>query len=191
MQLSRSILQEDAAGIQQVVMYDEGVGTSGGIDQYTGGYFGIGLEMNIKQLYTFLALNYDDGDEIYLFGYSRGAFTVRSLAGLLHCCGLVRRNELDFVQEAFDLYRSNSGAESDVAKTFRQAHGGRVSIKMLACFDTVAALGLPKNMFGIKIPASFYKQYQFHDIIIHEEVEHAIHLLSLDEDLAGKFNPSP
>ena len=77
---------------RQVTYYDDGVGTD---DvrwlRLLGGAFGYGLSRNIRRAYAFLALNYEPGDRIFLFGFSRGAFTVRSLAGMIGCCGLVPR----------------------------------------------------------------------------------------------------
>jgi uncharacterized protein (DUF2235 family) len=73
---------------------------------------------------------------VYLFGFSRGAYTVRSLAGLIHESGLPRRDKLENVKEAYDLYRTNEDPESDAAKAFRAANGDRIPIKLLACWDT-------------------------------------------------------
>jgi uncharacterized protein (DUF2235 family) len=74
----------------QLVYYQEGVGT-GMLDQVTGGAFGIGLSRNVREAYDWLIEHYCDGDEIYIFGFSRGAFTARSLVGLISKCGLLRR----------------------------------------------------------------------------------------------------
>lgn len=70
-------------GTLQIVFYDQGVGTGNLLDQYSGGAFGHGLEENILDAYRFLIGNYEEGDEIYLFGFSRGAFTARSIPA---CC---------------------------------------------------------------------------------------------------------
>ena len=73
---------------EQRLCYDPGVGTD--FRKFTGGAFGVGISDNIKLLYEFLCVNYQAGDSLFLFGFSRGAFTVRSLAGLLSCCGLLK-----------------------------------------------------------------------------------------------------
>ncbi|MBV8886356.1 MAG: DUF2235 domain-containing protein, partial [Chroococcidiopsidaceae cyanobacterium CP_BM_RX_35] len=70
--------------ILQTVFYDQGVGTGDEFDKITGGVFGWGIDKVIQDAYRFLSLNYVAGDEIYLFGFSRGAYTVRSLAGLIY-----------------------------------------------------------------------------------------------------------
>src|SRR5690606_17210148 len=77
--------------IPQLVYYDEGVGTGNSLDRVTGGAFGRGLEENIHQAYRFLIANYEPGDEIFLFGFSRGAFTARSLGGMIRKCGILGR----------------------------------------------------------------------------------------------------
>src|SRR5688572_30909999 len=76
--LMRAVAPEGGDGADQVVFYDKGVGTGGFVDRLTGGAFGSGLEANVKDAYIFLGNNWQEGDEIYLFGFSRGAFTARS-----------------------------------------------------------------------------------------------------------------
>jgi uncharacterized protein (DUF2235 family) len=74
----------------QMVYYDEGVGT-GFLDSVTGGAFGIGLAQNVREAYDWLVERYRDGDEVYIFGFSRGSYTARSLVGLIANCGLLYR----------------------------------------------------------------------------------------------------
>jgi uncharacterized protein (DUF2235 family) len=69
--------------VDQISYYNSGVGGGGPIDRYLGGLFGVGLKNNVKRGLTFLALNYQEGDEIYLFGFSRGAYTARAVAGVI------------------------------------------------------------------------------------------------------------
>ena len=82
----------DAAGKEQVCFYDEGVGTSPGtLNQLIGGVTGEGIDKNIKDTYRFLMWNYQDvADELFLFGFSRGAYTARSLAGFIRNCGILK-----------------------------------------------------------------------------------------------------
>ena len=76
---------------KQIAFYNDGVGTSSFKPlAILGGAFGWGLKRNIIDIYAFLCRNYEPGDRIYCFGFSRGAFTVRVLAGLIHREGLVR-----------------------------------------------------------------------------------------------------
>jgi len=73
----------------QVAFYDDGVGSDGTpLEKLTGGAFGDGLFQKIKDGYTKIAHVYDGGDEIFIFGFSRGAYTARSLAGMIAICGL-------------------------------------------------------------------------------------------------------
>jgi len=105
--------RSDPALPQQIVFYDDGVGTQGFKPlRLLGGAFGWGLSRNVKQLYTALARVYDPGDRIYLFGFSRGAFTARTLAGLIAECGVVCRHKCDTkekldaaVNRAYELHR--------------------------------------------------------------------------------------
>lgn len=143
LKLTKAIKLESADSTQQILLYDAGIGTAGPIDRQLGGGLGQGIDVNIKELYTFLSLNYDEGDEVYFFGFSRGAYTVRSLAGMIHESGLVRRQDIDFVHEAYELYRSDEDPESAKSCAFREEHGQRIPITLLACFDTVGSLGLP------------------------------------------------
>jgi uncharacterized protein (DUF2235 family) len=71
--------------VEQVTYYNSGVGSGGFIDRLIGGAFGAGLKGNVKRGIAFLALNYDEGDEIYLFGFSRGAYTARAVGGGDRC----------------------------------------------------------------------------------------------------------
>lgn len=178
-------------GIPQIVFYDAGVGTTDSrLHNLRGGALGAGLDRNIQDLYTFLCLNYNDGDEVLLFGYSRGAYTVRSLVGMINQAGLVRRGHIDYVKEAYELYRSDANADSNECKAFRGAHGGRINITCLVCFDTVGSLGIPKTA---RWPISMFsnpKRYCFHDTELSDIVENAIHAMAIDEDRRG-FEPTP
>lgn len=101
----------------QVVYYDDGVGVAQGVaDHLThvlGGAFGKGLDYKIARAYEFLCLNYEPGDRVFLFGFSRGAYTARSLAGLLRQVWILRREEAARVIEAVDLYRSRPRPNAD------------------------------------------------------------------------------
>lgn len=186
--ISMAVLPEDKSGTQQVVFYDPGVGSDGTEDtsQTLSGLFGLGVHLNIQQLYSFLALNYDEGDEVYLFGYSRGAFTVRSLAGMIRRVGLVHRNRLHYVASAFQLYQKNLSRESAELTQFRAENGQEIPIKMMCCFDTVGSMGLPFNFPIYPLSLISKDKYAFHDISLNADVEHAVHIMSIDEDQACK-----
>ena len=116
--VARAVLPRDANGVDQVVYYHEGVGTSSGLDRFTGGAFGDGIEANIRELYRFIVYNFEPQDELYFFGFSRGAFTVRTLAGFMNFVGLVEKDGDYFVPDLYDCYENSQGpgtAEWDTA----------------------------------------------------------------------------
>lgn len=165
------------------MFYDPGVGTeSSPIKSFMGSMFGDGIDTNIKQMYNFLSKNYEDGDDICLFGYSRGGYSVRSLASLIYRLGLPRPFNEEAVQQAYEIYRKKVCAESPEAVEFRERHGERVPIKLVACFDTVGALGVSERSPWPLSLLSRPKLYDFHDMKLNDCVEHAIHALSIDED---------
>ena len=92
--MAQAIKPQATGNILQIIFYDEGVGTGDKADRIFGGALGWGIDKNIQDAYRFLCLNYEQGDEIYLYGFSRGAYTVRSLAGLIYCSGLLARNKI-------------------------------------------------------------------------------------------------
>jgi uncharacterized protein (DUF2235 family) len=102
--LHNLVAERGSDDVPQLRYYDEGVGT-GIFDYATGGAFGFGLDENVIGAYEWLVENYLDGDEIYLFGFSRGAFTVRSLVGLLMKCGLLRAGAPLTVDQLWQGYR--------------------------------------------------------------------------------------
>jgi uncharacterized protein (DUF2235 family) len=161
--------------------YDNGIGTNGHtFNRVSGGLFGMGMDQKIMELYSFLAMNYHDGDEVYLFGFSRGAYTVRSLGGLINHSGLVRRGQFQFVRQAYEMYRSRNDPEGTVATLFRSEHGGRIPISLIACFDTVGDLGIPPGRVQFDL-----ERYQFHNTKLAASVENGIHILSIDEIRKG------
>ena len=87
--LNLMLADSSGDGLVQKTFYDEGVGTHW-YDRLSGGMFGSGLSENIRQGYRWLMENYNDGDEIFVFGFSRGAFTARSLVGMIARCGLLK-----------------------------------------------------------------------------------------------------
>jgi len=178
LKIARAILPVSPDGIQQVVYYHPGVGTNWGLDRWFGGAFGLGLSRNIKDCYRFLADNYAEGDEIFFFGFSRGAFTVRSTVGLIRKCGLMRKVHMDRFPEAFDLYRRRlGGPDLPEAVSFRNSFSGIVKIKFIGVWDTVGALGIPGN-------ARFFlsrRRFRFHDVKLSSYVQNAYHALAIDE----------
>ncbi len=166
--------------IYQVRYYDEGIGAQGGtLTRLFNGATGKGIDTNIKDIYKFICWNYEPGDEIYLFGFSRGAYTARSLAGLIRKCGIIRHNNLDLIDAAYKLYRDKTvNAKSENVVKFRREHSYEVfSIKFIGVWDTVGSLGLPLHFL------QWYnkKKYTFYDTKLSNIIEHAYHALAVDE----------
>lgn len=111
-------------GQHQIVFYLEGLGTEGQTGKVLGGFLEMGIDKTIEDAYRFLCLNYVPGDEIYLFGFSRGAYTVRSLVGLIYCSGLLWRTNIRLAPQAYAFYRDHSVTPQhpEVAH-FRRTHG--------------------------------------------------------------------
>jgi uncharacterized protein (DUF2235 family) len=168
-------------GMEQLVFYDAGVGTGNILDRWTGGAFGTGLSDNIQDGYQFLLHNYCPDDEIYLFGFSRGAYTARSLAGFIRKCGILQKCYSHRIVDAYKIYRIREGAaDSKRAREFRERYSITVfpvPIKFIGVWDTVGALGIPGNLFK----STLGRRYQFHDTELSSSVESAYHALAINE----------
>ncbi|WP_084524178.1 DUF2235 domain-containing protein [Nocardia inohanensis] len=180
-----------AAGepVGQRVFYVSGPGAHGfATDKILGGAFGYGLEANLSSAYWQLALNWQPGDDIYIFGFSRGAYTARSLAGMIDRLGILKPEamiEKKIYCEALEIYRTPKpkpgDPEPDRAVRFRAEHCYPDSqrIHFLGVFDTVGAMGIP----GIS-----RKKHQFHDVHLASSVHCARQALSID-DRRRAFEP--
>lgn len=192
--MTQAILPAGADGTSQIVYYDEGIGTkqigteNSIIDKLTklgGGGIGLGIDKKIEDAYVFLCLNYQPGDEIYLFGFSRGAYTVRCLAGLIYNSGLPSRKYIRKIPEAYELYRDRADSKKPSgtdAVSFRKSYGERVPIKALCCWDTVASVGLPNLIPGLNLDANFNRRYGFYDYKVNPTIENAFHAVAADEN---------
>lgn len=170
-------------GTPQIVFYDEGIGTELTSNFLSGGAFGRGIDYHIQEAYSFLALNYNPGDEIYLLGFSRGAYTVRSLAGFIYNSGLLKRERINQITKAYELYRDRTlhPDQSPELVNFRQNNGERVPIKFLGCWDTVGSLGIPNLLPFRLVRKSFNQRYAFHSPKLSSIIEHARHAIAIDE----------
>jgi uncharacterized protein (DUF2235 family) len=170
-----------ADGVAQMLFYHPGIGTAGSwLSRLFDGFTGSGISDTILEGYRFVLENYEPGDQLFLFGFSRGAFTVRSLAGLIRSCGILRRNALDAIPKAFRLYRSRTPAthpRQREATLFRRTYAvEEVSpIEFIGVWDTVGALGNPL-LFGNLSPGN-----RFHDVDLSTKVRHAFQALAIDE----------
>jgi len=187
--LANLIAPVDEHGIEQLPFYLTGVGT-GRLDRISGGAFGGGLSAKVREAYTIVAREYQAGDELWFFGYSRGAFTVRSTAGFIRKVGLLPNPTPRLVRQAYDVYRYRNddpdprkrGVNGDAIQEFRDRHGcipvEQLDLAFVGVFDSVGALGIP--VFG---PRSFIarRRWRFHDHELSSHVRRAYHALAIDE----------
>ena len=192
--IAQAIRSADDSDIKQIIFYDEGIGTDGDwIYDIGGGAFGWGIDQKIKAAYRFLSLNYDEGDEIYLFGFSRGAYTVRCLAGFIYCSGLVKRQYIRKTPAAYNFYRDrdpSTSPSSDRAIQFRQSYGDRVHIRALCCWDTVGSLGIPDLIPYFPLDNWVNKKYEFFDTKLNRYIENAFHAIAINE-IRKSFQVTP
>jgi uncharacterized protein (DUF2235 family) len=162
--------------IEQIVGYFEGVGASNN-DNIFAGAFGYGLSETIKESYLWLSQTYKLGDEVYIFGFSRGAYSARSLVGLMDKCGgVVKQPTEALIDEAYDLYRYT---DSD-ATQFATKHCQRARVRVLGVWDTVGSLGIPVSGLPLVLPGT-RDFYRFHDTKLSCIVDEAYHALAIDE----------
>jgi uncharacterized protein (DUF2235 family) len=186
--IARTVQSDPArsGGDQQLVYYVSGVGAGSYlVDRLLGGAFGFGLMHQVIAAYRFLALNYEDGDEIFVVGFSRGAFTARSVAGMVARVGLLTKRALveERLPAAVALYQRRErpeGAFGASVEEFKHDHCHAAPIHFLGVFDTVGALGVP----GFMVFAP-----RFHDVQLGSQVRTARHALAIDETRL-KFAPT-
>ena len=189
----------------QIAFYDDGVGTSNfRLWKIVGGAFGLGLSRNVRQLYKELVRVYDGGadpDQIYLFGFSRGAFTVRTLAGLIANQGILPRQDHDDpqaldrrIKKAYKAYRRCYRPwlwrQWPWNRLFpipeRRQAGNAPRIHFIGVWDTVDAVGLPFHIADIWNRVVY--QFKFENRDLSTIVDQACHALSIDDERAS-FTP--
>jgi len=167
---------------RQVAFYDPGVGTTGK-ERWVGLMGGLGISKNILQCYRFIYDQFESGDSIYLFGFSRGAATVRSLAGFIHLFGILPANRPELIERAYKIYRiSSNDVRNKKAKEFlAKNHTMWVRIKFIGVWDTVPALGLPVKWLDKLLDKTPWFHWSFHNFDLTPCIENAYHALALDE----------
>lgn len=183
-----------ADGLPQLKYYDEGVGTHW-FDRISGGAFGAGLSENVRSGYCWLMEHYDPGDEIYLFGFSRGAFTARSLAGVVARCGLLKPDAPMSYLQVYERYQKGDTVRPIYQLKYLQSRGEtrfdfeekllldysyyqRNFIKMVGVWDTVGSIGVPIG----NIPGFSRNAMRFHNTHLSKIVQHSYQALALDEE---------
>lgn len=184
--LARAIKPVDKNKTPQQVFYDWGIGSY--YDTLTGGATGKGIQKNIMDDYRYIVQNYAPGDELFFFGFSRGAYTVRSLCGLINNCGILKRPDARLIQSAFDHYKKPGKAYKPKGKKsveFRKAHSHPdCKITFVGIWDTVGALGIPFSFLGF-----LDREDEFYDTKMGPNISVARHALAIDE-LRADFEPT-
>lgn len=185
--IMRAIRPMGADGVPQITFYDAGVGTTGTkVSRALAGAIGRGLDQNVQDGYRFLAHNWQPGDEVYVFGFSRGAFTARSLCGFVSAVGLLEKEDLGRLPAAWALYRKpkEERAADPMYDWFARNTRREMRVKCLGVWDTVGALGVPGEPFeGLNM------KHRFHDAELSAMVECGFHALAIDEKRAP-FEPT-
>ncbi|KAM3423999.1 hypothetical protein BST61_g1391 [Cercospora zeina] len=203
--ICRALLPRSPNGVQQLVYYQGGLGSDANAYSFVvGGYLGSGIDEAIREAYSFLAMNYEEDDEIFLVGFSRGAFTARSVGSLIAEVGLLTKTGLESFYPIFKDWENQnsasyvSGYESAAwpiagrpkfgDKAYNEQLVGKkltrpnVPIKAIAVFDTVGTLGVPDvRPFGISLDNSAKTEYSFVNTQVAPNVENAYQALALDE----------
>ena len=169
--------------LQQIAFYDPGVGTFSSaavfsktakfISKSMGLAFAYGITKNIEDAYEYLMDKYHEGDRVFLFGFSRGAFTVRALAGMLKKCGLLQKGSNNLIPYATRMYRKG---KEEVARGFKETFSRECKPHFVGVWDTVKSIGL-------------FKPRRFPNAKLNEDVKFGFHAVSVDEK-RSKFRPN-
>ena len=159
---------------EQVAFYDPGVGTFSSFGRtlgrrvgiLLGKMFGAGLQQNVEDAYRYLMDRYDPSDKLFLFGFSRGAYTVRALAGMLHRCGLLQKGSVNLIPYASRIY--NDRTRHRIAAKFKLAFCHECSPHLIGVWDTVGSMG-------------WFWGRKFFDTTLNPAIRYGYHAVSIDE----------
>jgi len=189
LKIARAIKPKGKDNITQQVFYDWGIGSY--YDKFIGGTTCKGINKNIMDNYRYIVQNYSPGDALYFFGFSRGAYTVRCLSGLINNCGILKRPDARLIQMAFDHYKRSGkdyAPKGIKSKQFQKAHSHTSDesseVKFIGVWDTVGALGIPFSFLGL-----LDKKDEFYDAEIGSNVRIARHAMAIDE-IRSDFEPT-
>ena len=172
---------------EQRVYYSQGVGTRRG-ETARGGIAGYGIDNEIIDAYAWLIQNFDVGDEIFIFGFSRGAYTARSLSGLISKCGVLKLGAPLSIEQLYDRYRlyrattirallgSELPKDASLEDQWLVKYSQATQIKFIGVWDTVGSLGLPVGSAEAKV-----HRFRFLDTHLRLDNVNAFHALALDE----------
>ncbi|WP_262048161.1 DUF2235 domain-containing protein [Bradyrhizobium sp. Bra78] len=179
-----------AEAADQRLYYSQGVGTLRG-EAVRGGVAGYGIDDEIIHAYTWLIENFDDGDEIFIFGFSRGAYTARSLSGLISKCGILRLGAPLSIEQLYARYRlyvaptirsllgKPLAADASIEERWLTKYSQPAKIRFIGVWDTVGSMGIPITSAEAKV-----HKYRFLDTHLRLDNEYAFHALALDEHRA-------
>jgi uncharacterized protein (DUF2235 family) len=195
--IAENCRSQDNMSVLQHVGYFPGVGTIP-IERYRGGIFGYGLSRQLLDAYRFIRGHWrDERDEIFIFGFSRGAFAARSLANFIGMAGCLDTDSKDILRHAYKGWYRNArdpkGKAQELAERSRkivQPHIRSAEVSFLGVFDTVGSLGsaaLLNNDGLIDILKKFADlqdlEERIHDVTLRNNVARACHAVAIDEDL--------
>lgn len=198
--LYNALAKAAADGVKQVPYYQGGVGTAGGLlDRLLGGVTGVGLSRNVMDAYRWLTITYRPGDHIALFGFSRGAYTVRSLAGMIARCGLIDTAGLDEATVWHRIkhlyqhrYRARGSADpgwrAGLSFSYDPEHADQIPVHFIGVWDTVGSLGIPDHLGWLNL-LDPPRRHDFHNVELNPHVRHARHAVAMDER-RGPFTPT-
>lgn len=173
--------------VDQRVYYSQGVGTRRG-ESARGGVTGWGIDDEIIEAYTWLIQHFEDGDEIFIFGFSRGAYTARSLSGLICKCGVLRLGAPLSIEQLYARYRIYAAPtirsllgkplapDASIEEQWLTKYSRPTQIKFVGVWDTVGSLGLPLASATGRV-----RKYRFLDTHLRLDNQYAFHALALDE----------
>jgi uncharacterized protein (DUF2235 family) len=175
----------DPTAPDQIVYYSKGVGTNFG-ELGRGAVEGYGIDDEIIDAYAWLTDSFEPGDEIFLFGFSRGAYTARSLSGLISKCGVLRPGAPLSIEQLYARFRRyadptineliHGGQPTDLEERWILKYCVPSKIRLVAVWDTVGSLGSPIAPIRKKVA-----QYRFLDTHLRLNNEFAFHALAIDE----------
>ncbi|KAG8819003.1 hypothetical protein FRC17_010631, partial [Serendipita sp. 399] len=171
------------------VLYQTGIGTGGatGISDSIAGTFGYGVDVHVLEAYTFFSNNYEKDDQLFLFGFSRGAFTARAIAALICNAGLLKKKHLQHLSKIYQLYKDRRDTKAkrdkfqeelkELVEVHKLEFHKEVLIYHLGLWDTVGSLGIPRTWISnglnkLGIYPSWNEHYNYHDTSFPNPTQH-------------------
>jgi hypothetical protein len=172
--LSLAMEHRDKAGNPQIFIYSGGLGTNGVASRYTGALLADGLDENILQAYINICSNYEPGDKIYLFGFSRGAVAARALCGFITTCGLLRADASWLVKTFWKQFAgvATEAEDAQFQELKPQKTYPDVKVEFLGAFDTVC------GPYGRQ---EILRRLRFKTLRLDRIVKHGVHIVSIDD----------